>query len=147
LARLAAAGFSGRRLSDLLATDSVEAASWRCIVVDSVGALAEIYRASRLAYVGGGFGRGVHNVLEPAICAQPVLMGPRHANAAEAMALIEADAARALRDASAVESALAAWLDDAQAGSAAGARGREFVLAQRGATERSLALLNPYLSR
>lgn len=148
LARLRAGALPARRLSELIAAPAeATAQDWRCIVVDSVGQLAEIYRASRLAYVGGGFGRGVHNVLEPAICSQPVLMGPRLQNAAEALALIEAGGARALRQVQDAEIALREWLDDEAAGDAAGARGRRFVLAQRGATERSLDLLLPYLAR
>jgi 3-deoxy-D-manno-octulosonic-acid transferase len=46
------------------------------IVVDCIGKLADLYRYSDIAYVGGGFGTGLHNILEPAVYGSPVLFGP-----------------------------------------------------------------------
>jgi 3-deoxy-D-manno-octulosonic-acid transferase len=47
------------------------------IIVDRTGILSALYRVGSLAYVGGGFGAGVHSVLEPAAYGIPVLCGPR----------------------------------------------------------------------
>ena len=58
------------------------------VVVDRVGVLAGLYGLGRIAYVGGGFGAGVHSVLEPAVFAIPVLFGPRHLNSHEARDLL-----------------------------------------------------------
>ena len=71
-----------RRLSDL-----GEGFAGRVVVVDSLGLLARLYRLGQLAYVGGGFGAGIHNVLEPAAYGVPVAFGPRHARFAEAVEL------------------------------------------------------------
>jgi 3-deoxy-D-manno-octulosonic-acid transferase len=60
------------------------------IVVGVVGVLARLYWQGQIAYVGGGFSTGVHNVMEPAIARLPVLFGPRYSNSEEAEALIEA---------------------------------------------------------
>lgn len=49
----------------------------RGIIVDRIGLLADLYRLADIAYVGGGFGAGVHSVLEPAAFGVPVLTGPR----------------------------------------------------------------------
>jgi len=62
----------------------------RVIVVDGVGKLARLYWQGRLAYVGGGFSTGVHNVMEPAIARLPVLFGPRYQNSHEATELLKA---------------------------------------------------------
>jgi len=59
------------------------------IVVDCIGKLADIYRYSDIAYVGGGFGTGLHNILEPAVYGSPVLFGPEIEKFPEAKEFIE----------------------------------------------------------
>jgi len=63
--------------------------SARVIVVDVVGTLANLYWQGQIAYVGGGFSTGVHNVMEPAIARLPVLFGSKYHNSQEAEQLIE----------------------------------------------------------
>ena len=57
------------------------------ILVDSVGILMSLYQYGHLVYVGGGFGAGIHNVLEPAVYGLPILCGPRITNSREALLL------------------------------------------------------------
>ena len=57
--------------------------------MDGVGYLAELYGRGILAYVGGGFGSNVHNVMEAAIAGIPVLFGPRYSRSHEAEQLVE----------------------------------------------------------
>ena len=47
----------------------------RCLLVDEMGFLSELYSAADWAYVGGGFGKGVHNTIEPAIHGIPIFCG------------------------------------------------------------------------
>jgi 3-deoxy-D-manno-octulosonic-acid transferase len=47
-------------------------------ILDTIGILNKIYRYADMAYVGGGFGKGIHNILEPAVYNIPVLFGPNH---------------------------------------------------------------------
>lgn len=60
----------------------------RVIVVDTIGMLSYIYRYGTLAYIGGGFGKGIHNILEAATYGLPVIFGPEHQKFAEAVELI-----------------------------------------------------------
>ncbi|MCH8328565.1 MAG: hypothetical protein IID15_08610 [Candidatus Marinimicrobia bacterium] len=60
------------------------------LVVDGVGYLAELYYHGVIAYVGGGFGVHIHNVMEPAIASVPVFFGPRHNKSDEAQQLLTA---------------------------------------------------------
>lgn len=113
--------------------------------MDTVGVLAEIYRATALSYVGGSFSTGVHNVLEPAVTGQPVLFGPRIHNAYEAERLVEHNAGFVVRDADAASRQLAHLLDDDRARRVAGQQAQRFVLEQGGATQASLELLLPYV--
>ncbi|MFC1726046.1 3-deoxy-D-manno-octulosonic acid transferase, partial [candidate division KSB1 bacterium] len=61
----------------------------RIILVDTVGVLAELYIYADIAFVGGSFVPGVHNVMEPGIMGIPVLFGPKHENSFEAIQLAE----------------------------------------------------------
>jgi len=66
------------------------------VVVDTVGVLSRLYKQATAAYVGGGFGRGIHSVLEPAAAGIPVSFGPKHSQSREALAFIEIKAGKAL---------------------------------------------------
>jgi 3-deoxy-D-manno-octulosonic-acid transferase len=60
----------------------------RVIIVDTIGRLSQLYWNGQMAYIGGGFSTGVHNVMEPAIARLPVFFGPRYKNFNEAEELI-----------------------------------------------------------
>ena len=60
----------------------------RVVIVGMVGVLSKLYWQGQVAYVGGGFSTGVHNVMEPAIARLPVIFGPRHKKSAAAIELI-----------------------------------------------------------
>jgi 3-deoxy-D-manno-octulosonic-acid transferase len=64
-------------------------ATARVIVIDSIGKLSTIYRYGRFAWIGGGFGKGIHNILEAAVYGQPVFFGPNYMKFREARELIE----------------------------------------------------------
>lgn len=61
----------------------------KLIIVDKIGILANLYQLGDLSYVGGGFGHGVHNCLEPAVMGKPVFFGPKIDNSKEAKLLVE----------------------------------------------------------
>ncbi len=50
------------------------------LVVDTIGKLSRLYRYGQIAFVGGGFGKGVHSTIEAAAYGMPVLFGPKHQN-------------------------------------------------------------------
>jgi 3-deoxy-D-manno-octulosonic-acid transferase len=130
---------AGLRVARLGAPTAPEA---DVVVVDRVGALGDLYALADVAYVGGAFhAAGLHSVLEPAAFGVPVLFGPRHGGARDARLLIDADAARAVDDATSLERALAHWLEAPADRTAAGRAAREVVHAGLGAAERSYALV------
>ena len=79
------------------ATDT-ELASKPIILVDQVGLLSSIYSYADIAYVGGGFGKGIHNVLEAAVYGIPLLFGPNYEKFNEAKELIALGATKAIHD-------------------------------------------------
>jgi len=68
-------------------TKKTDSTDKRIIIVDIVGVLAELYKYGDIAFIGGSFLPGVHNVMEPAIMGLPVLFGPMHKNSFEAIEL------------------------------------------------------------
>jgi 3-deoxy-D-manno-octulosonic-acid transferase len=76
-------------LSGIESGSQAPPASCRAVIVDSVGKLYKLYRLADLAFVGGGFRKEVHNVMEPAGFNLPVLFGPKIKNSLEALKLSE----------------------------------------------------------
>ena len=77
-----------RPSSRLSETNEKELKNKDCLIVDSFGLLSSIYRYGDIAYIGGGFGSGIHNTLEAAVYGIPVLFGPRYHKFKEAKDLI-----------------------------------------------------------
>lgn len=69
------------------------------LVIDTMGMLSRLYRYANWAYIGGGFGKNVHNILEPAVYGIPVCFGPNHKKFPEASWLIAEGQAQMLNSA------------------------------------------------
>lgn len=65
----------------------------RIMVLDTIGLLSRLYRFANFVYVGGGFGKGIHNILEPAVYFKPVLIGNNYHKFKEAHDLLALGAA------------------------------------------------------
>ncbi|MCC8019607.1 MAG: 3-deoxy-D-manno-octulosonic acid transferase [Rikenellaceae bacterium] len=68
-------------------------ARYRILIIDTIGLLSSVYRYGKYAYVGGGFGAGIHNTLEAATYGLPVAFGPNYSKFREAKELIALGAA------------------------------------------------------
>lgn len=84
-------------MSEVSANPSI-AAGARHIIIDCFGLLSSIYRYGDVAYVGGGFGAGIHNINEPAVYGIPVVFGPNNKRFKEAVDMIECGGALEIRD-------------------------------------------------
>ncbi len=82
--------FTSKGLStELLGVKNPNEINSKLIIVDSVGRLSQLYWYAQIAYLGGGFSKGVHNVMEPAIARLPIFFGPKYHNFPEAIELIK----------------------------------------------------------
>ena len=133
---------SCRTVSDGPRDNDIEA---RVVIIDAVGYLAEAYASADVAYVGGAFSTGVHSVIEPAIAGLPVVFGPRHDNAFEALRLIELGGGFCGRNQQEIHGALDRLLHADGALESAGAAAVAYVESQLGATEKCLAAIDEYL--
>ena len=79
-----------RRAVRYTQTSPDEAARADCLIIDCFGLLSSIYHYGDVAYVGGGFGVGIHNVLEAAVWNMPVFFGPNNKHFQEAQWLLAA---------------------------------------------------------
>jgi len=70
----------------------------RVIIVDTIGHLSYLYRYGTLAYIGGGFGKGIHNILEAATYRIPVIFGPQYKKFLEAVELTDLGGAFPVQD-------------------------------------------------
>lgn len=112
------------------------------VVIDRVGVLGDLYAHADVAFVGGGFhGAGLHSAIEPAAFGAPVLFGPGHGMSREAGLLLAAGGARCVHDMAECVSAMRELLQNGQPRRVTGDAAREIVARERGATERSVALL------
>lgn len=138
--RLAYLGLRTIRFSDL--NDySLE----HVIIVDSVGILMTLYQYADVAFVGGSFRQGIHNVLEPAVYGIPVLYGPRHQNSQEAVELAERGGGFVVHDEHECLKTLQRLFLDNEFRTRAGAVSLSLVKENVGATNRFLDYLCPHL--
>ncbi|MEP2773427.1 MAG: glycosyltransferase N-terminal domain-containing protein [Fulvivirga sp.] len=82
-----------------LSDDGVNPADFEVLIIDNVGMLSTLYKYGHYAYVGGGFGRGLHNILEPATFGLPIFFGDQnYEKFREAIDLIKLGGAVAIAD-------------------------------------------------
>lgn len=112
----------------------------RLLIIDNIGLLNTIYKYGAVAYIGGGFGAGIHNILEPAAFGLPVIFGPRFQKFEEARQLLARGGAFSVKNAAEFEAVLTR-LTDPVFYQKASAAARGWLLENRGATAQILTYL------
>ena len=107
------------------------------LVIDAIGLLSSIYQYANVAYIGGGFGVGIHNTLEAAVYDVPVVFGPNWQKFREAHGLIDYGGATSIQNYEELKAAFDKLIDNTQAAKAAG----EYVRQNTGATDMVLKAL------
>ena len=85
----------------------------KALIIDNIGLLASIYKYADVAYIGGAFGSGLHNILEPAVYGCPLLFGPKHHNFPEAAELISFGGAKSISNKEEFQKAVNDYLNEA----------------------------------
>lgn len=112
----------------------------RVLIIDNIGMLASLYKYGTLAYIGGGFGVGIHNILEPATFGLPVLFGPNHEKFREAVELRKRGGAFSISDYEDLKEVFRTMLED-QPYAAAKNASRSFIDENKGATDLIISYL------
>ena len=106
------------------------------LVIDNIGMLSRLYHYATVAYVGGGFDKGIHNTLEAAVYGKPVLFGPNYRKFKEAIGLIESGGGMAVGSANEFTTRLKSLLTDQNELALRSTSSFDFVKKNKGATEK-----------
>lgn len=120
------------------ATTPEEAAQAQCLLIDCFGLLSSVYHYGEVAYVGGGFGVGIHNVLEAVVWKMPVLFGPNHQRFQEAQELIKAKGGFEITDSSSFAHMMQQFMTQQEYLRLSGEAAGSYVESKAGATHKIL---------
>ncbi|TKD66576.1 3-deoxy-D-manno-octulosonic acid transferase [Flavobacterium sp. ASW18X] len=121
------------RYSNLKNTDVSKA---KVIILDTIGLLTKVYSYATIAYVGGAFGTGLHNTLEPAVFGIPVLIGPDYIDFIEAKALVKKGGILSINNQGELNDKLSQLQTQKQEQKRLGKLNASYIQNQKGATEK-----------
>ena len=121
--------------TQLTANDHQDLINADVLVIDCFGLLSSVYQYGDVAYVGGGFGVGIHNVLEAAVWGMPVIFGPNNKKFQEARELMIAEGGFQINDLQGFRTLMKRFGSDADYLSTAGRKAGDYVASRIGATD------------
>lgn len=107
-----------------------------CLIIDCYGLLSSVYRYATVAYVGGGFGVGIHNVPEAAVYGIPVIIGPNNEKFREAQQLLEIGGCKEVNNAREFEKLLDTFFAHPELKKRAGEAAGNYIMDHAGAAEK-----------
>ncbi len=113
----------------------------RVLIIDNIGMLSSVYGYASIGYIGGGFGNGIHNVLEAAGYGMPVLFGPNYKKFQEATELIQLKAAYSISSADELREKLNLFLNNSILLNETSLVSKKYVQLKTGATDVILNLV------
>jgi 3-deoxy-D-manno-octulosonic-acid transferase len=117
----------------------------RVLIIDGIGYLSYLYTYADLTYIGGGFGAGIHNLLEAATYGKPVIFGPNHDKFKEAIDLKHNGGGFVISGTDELISTCELLFSDQQKRTESGDAAKNYVLKNAGATEKVMDKANEYL--
>lgn len=114
----------------------------KVLVIDNIGMLSSLYQYADIAYIGGGFGSGIHNILEAVAFGVPVIFGPSHHKFPEAKEIIEQGGGFSISNQEDFQKAMDLLLSDEKILKMASMVCKSFVSQRKGAVERIVSNLH-----
>ncbi|RYE29912.1 MAG: 3-deoxy-D-manno-octulosonic acid transferase [Sphingobacteriaceae bacterium] len=105
------------------------------LVIDNIGLLSKLYQYGNIAYIGGGFGTGIHNTLEAAAFGLPVIFGPIYQKFKEAHDLISLNAGFSIVNEASLESIVSKLIHDKKFYADAATQAKNYTRQNTGATD------------
>jgi 3-deoxy-D-manno-octulosonic-acid transferase len=141
ISRLSPSGATegSRRIVRFTQTTREEAAQADTLIIDCFGLLSSIYNYGDVAYIGGGFGVGIHNTLEAAVWDMPVIFGPNNKKFQEAQGLKACGGGFEIKDYDEFAALMQRFASDESFLKQSGSQAGHFVKDQAGATDKVLA--------
>lgn len=104
------------------------------MIIDNIGTLSSLYQYGNIAYIGGGFGVGIHNTQEASAFSLPVIFGPKYEKFQEALDLVEKGASFSIKDSESLNHKMA-YLQDQELRIKLGKIAKEYITDKAGATK------------
>nr|WP_067056019.1 glycosyltransferase N-terminal domain-containing protein [Mucilaginibacter sp. L294] len=105
-----------------------------CLIIDNIGMLSSLYQYADIAYIGGGFGAGIHNTLEAAAFGMPVIFGPKYDKFKEARDLVELKAGFSINSQEELDAVAGLLMNDETTRSTSAFDAKKYVKQHIGAT-------------
>lgn len=115
--------------------------NYDCLIIDTFGLLSSLYRYGQVAYVGGGFGVGIHNILEAAVYGIPVIFGPNFKKFREANQLLEAGGGYSIHDSDGFLSLMDEFIEYPKVLHAAGQHAGDYVKNNAGVVDKVMRII------
>jgi len=131
-----------RKLKEQFGDKAIKYSEWntddqnrQVLIIDNIGLLSSIYQYAEIAYIGGGFGKGIHNILEAAVFGIPIIIGPKFKKFKEANDLIAAGGAFSITSTSQLHDMVNNLVIDQSLYSKASQTNKEYIEKNRGASK------------
>ncbi len=115
---------------------------YEVLIVDTIGLLTKVYAYADMAYVGGGFKTGLHNILEPATFGIPIVIGDKFDKFQEAIDLVKLGGCFSISNAKGMDTIFDKILNDVAFRELSGKIAGDYIQENRGATEKIIAYIN-----
>ena len=112
--------------------------NYDCLIIDNFGLLSSIYRYGQIAYIGGGFGAGIHNLPEAAVYGIPVIFGPNYKKFIEAKELLKSGGGFTISNEEELNRTLKNFVTSPEDLESAGKAAANHIYKSAGATQRIL---------
>lgn len=119
---------------------------YQVLIIDTIGILTQIYKYGDIAYVGGGFGSGIHNILEPATFGIPIIIGPNYQKFNEAKDLIDEKACISVQNSIEFDNAITLLFSDDDLRKNKGNIAKEYIANNVGSTQTIMNYINTNFS-
>ncbi|RLD50853.1 MAG: 3-deoxy-D-manno-octulosonic acid transferase [Bacteroidetes bacterium] len=138
--------FASHKILKYSETNEENISKAQILIIDGMGFLSGLYQYCDIAYIGGGFGKGIHNILEAATFGKPVIFGPNYQRFAEAVELVQLKGAFAIGSSFEVISITDTLKNNEASWQSASSICKEYVLKKKGATEIILSKVSEFIS-
>ncbi|RYZ99368.1 MAG: 3-deoxy-D-manno-octulosonic acid transferase, partial [Sphingobacteriaceae bacterium] len=126
--------------SDIVTTEAT--GQYQSLIIDNIGMLSSLYQYGHIAYIGGGFGVGIHNTLEAAAFGLPVIFGPNYLKFKEACDLVKLQAGFTIGNEAELKAIMNNLTNDDGFYKTSSEKAGNYVAEQKGATDMILANIN-----
>jgi len=116
--------------------------NYAVLIIDNIGMLSSLYQYGEIAFIGGGFGAGIHNILEAAAFGLPVIFGPRYEKFKEARDVVEKQLGFSVVNQEELKEVADILIADRAYRTETGEKIQAYVKANTGATEMILTFIN-----